>query len=85
LLVSYSHRADPEQASPATRNAQKEDYSADTHHLRRARRSGKLNFSGVADRKPIRFLVLPALSFFVFPAAFAQTQKPLTNLDILST
>jgi hypothetical protein len=34
--------------------------------------------------KPARFLLLLALSMFVAPAPFAQTQKPLTNADIIN-
>jgi hypothetical protein len=34
--------------------------------------------------KPARFLVLLALSVLIVPASFAQTQKPLTNADIIN-
>jgi hypothetical protein len=34
--------------------------------------------------KPLHFLVLLALTVFAVPASFAQTQKPLTNTDIIN-
>ena len=34
--------------------------------------------------KPVPFLVLLALTVFAVPASFAQTQKPLTNADIIN-
>jgi hypothetical protein len=34
--------------------------------------------------KPLRFVLLLALTVFAFPAPFAQTQKPLTNADIIN-
>jgi hypothetical protein len=43
-----------------------------------------MEFSGVAFMKPARFLALLALVSFAGPALFAQTQKPLTNADIIN-
>jgi hypothetical protein len=60
-----------------------EIYCPDTTNLGEARPSREIKFPGVAYMKPTRFLMLLALSVLAVPALFGQTQRPLSNADIV--